>query len=45
MSFGSNVVVLNPPELAQDILKRHQEAVAVQLATLSKHTAKEEVLS
>lgn len=45
MSFGANVVVLNPPELAQDILKKHQEAVAVQLATLSKHASKEEVLS
>ncbi|MGC6507903.1 MAG: helix-turn-helix transcriptional regulator [Myxococcota bacterium] len=33
MSFGSNVVVINPPELAEDILNRHKKAVEIQQAT------------
>ena len=36
MSFGANVVVLNPPELAEDILNRHKEAVSVQQSMCSK---------
>lgn len=39
MSFAPNVVVLEPPELAEQILKKHQEAVAVQQATLTKSRA------